>query len=66
VTSITFAAVIATIMFFCFERTRGFGVIGVFALIAIKPFLFTTLFVFLAIMYLYATQKWRNNHALFK
>ena len=65
-TSIVFAAVIATLLFFAFERTRGFGVIGVFALIAIQPFLFTALFLSLAVLYFYATYKWRKNHAPFK
>ena len=65
-TSIVFAAVIATVLFFCFERTRGYGVIGVFALIAIKPLIFTTFFLTLGLLYLYATHKWRNTHALFK
>lgn len=62
-TSIVFAAVVATVLFFIFERTRGFGVIGVFALIAIHPLIFTILFLFLACLYLYVTQKWRNRHA---
>jgi hypothetical protein len=65
-TSIVFAAVVATVLFFCFERTRGFGVIGVFALIAIKPLLFSILFVTLGLLYLYITNEWRNKHALFK
>lgn len=65
-TSIVFATVIATVLFFAFERTRAFGVIGVFALIALHPLIFTPLFAVLALLYLYVTFKWRNRHALFK
>ena len=65
-TSIVFAAVIATVLFFVFERTRAFGVIGVFALIATKPVAFSAFFLTLALLYLYATYKWRKNHVLFK
>ena len=61
--AIVFAAVVATVLFFFFERTRGFGVMGVFALIAIQPLFFTAFFLTLALIYFYATYKWRNRHA---
>ena len=50
-TSIVFAAVIATVLFFAFERTRGFGVVGVFVLIAIQPLWFTLFFAALGLAY---------------
>lgn len=42
--TITFAFVVATCLFFMFERTRGMGVIGVFVLLCINPLLFSALF----------------------
>lgn len=42
--TITFAFVVATALFFVFERTRGMGVIGVFVLLCINPLLFSALF----------------------
>lgn len=56
-TSIVFAAVIATVLFFLFERTRGFGVIGVFTLIAIEPIWFSILFGAIGLTYLYLQMK---------
>lgn len=60
--SVVFAAVIATVMFFLFERTRGFGVIGVFALIAINPILFAVVFVIVGGLYLFLIHKWRKRN----
>lgn len=42
--TITFAFVVATALFFVFERTRGMGVIGVFVLLCINPLFFSALF----------------------
>jgi len=42
--TITFAFVVATALFFVFERTRGMGVVGVFVLLCINPLLFSGLF----------------------
>ena len=42
--TITFAFVVATCLFFLFERTRWMGVIGVFVLLCINPLLFSALF----------------------
>ncbi len=41
--TITFAFVVATSLFFLFERTRWLGVIGVFVLLCISPLLFSAL-----------------------
>ena len=41
--TITFAFVVATALFFLFERTRWMGVVGVFVLLCINPLLFTGL-----------------------
>ena len=41
--TITFAFVVATTLFFLFERTRWMGVVGVFVLLCINPLLFTGL-----------------------
>ena len=57
VASITYAAVIATVLFLLFERTRAFGVIGVFVLISTRPVLFSLLFVSLAILYITTKPK---------
>ena len=59
--SIVFAAVIATTLFFCFERTRGFGVIGVFALIAIQPVWFSIFFGAIGLTYLYIKMKRKQS-----
>ena len=37
--SVSFAFVVATILFFCFERTRWMGIVAVFVLLCINPFL---------------------------
>lgn len=37
--TISFAFLVATILFFCFERTRWMGVVAVFVLLCINPFL---------------------------
>lgn len=42
--TITFVFVVATALFFVFERTRGMGVVGVFVLLCINPLLFSGLF----------------------
>ena len=42
--TITFAFVVATALFFLFERTRWMGVVGVFVLLCINPLFFTGLF----------------------
>jgi hypothetical protein len=36
---LSFAFVVATILFFCFERTRVFGVVAVVALLCLNPLL---------------------------
>jgi hypothetical protein len=38
--TVTFAFVVATLLFFCFERTRWMGVVGVFVLLCIDPLFF--------------------------
>lgn len=38
--TISFAFVVATALFFLFERTRWMGVVGVFVLLCIHPLLF--------------------------
>ncbi|MGA7181612.1 MAG: hypothetical protein WBX11_18795 [Thiobacillaceae bacterium] len=43
--TITFAFVVATALFFLFERTRWMGVVGVFVLLRINPMLFTGLLI---------------------
>lgn len=57
VTSIVFAAVIATLLFFVFARTRAFGVIGVFALIALQPWIFTPFFALTGAFLIYLKRK---------
>lgn len=37
--SVSFAFVVATILFFCFERTRWMGIVAVFVLLCINPLL---------------------------
>ena len=49
--TITFAFVVATCLFFLFERTRGMGVIGVFVLLCINPLLFTGLLLLAVAIY---------------
>lgn len=51
--SIVFAAVIATVLFLAFERTRAFGIVGIFALIALEPLWFTLFFAFVGLAYLH-------------
>lgn len=43
--TVTFAFVVATALFFLFSQTRWMGVIGVFVLLCIHPFLVTALLV---------------------
>ena len=45
--TITFAFVVATALFFLFERTRWMGIVGVFVLLVINPLFFTGLFLLL-------------------
>lgn len=37
--TVSFAFLVATILFFCFERTRWMGVVAVFVLLCIDPLL---------------------------
>ena len=55
--SIVFAAVIATVLLLTFERTRGFGIIGVFALIALQPWFFTPFFALIGALIIYLKRK---------
>lgn len=48
--SISFAFLVATILFFCFERTRWMGIVAVFVLLCIEPFLLIGFVVFLVIV----------------
>lgn len=58
--TITFAFVVATCLFFLFERTRGMGVIGVFVLLCINPLLFTGLLLLGVAVYFIFLR--RTNH----
>jgi hypothetical protein len=61
--TVTFAFVVATALFFLFERTRWMGVVGVFVLLCINPLLFTGLLVLAgAGVALYLTFYRRNHH----
>ena len=57
--TITFAFVVATGLFFVFERTRGMGVVGVFVLLCINPLVFTGLFLLagVAFYFIYVRRK---------
>lgn len=59
--TITFAFVVATGLFFLFERTRGMGVIGVFVLLCINPLLFTGLLLLAGGAAYFFLQR-RNDH----
>ena len=47
--TVSFAFLVATILFFCFERTRWMGVVAVFVLLCINPFLVVGFVFFLVI-----------------
>jgi hypothetical protein len=47
--TVSFAFLVATILFFCFERTRWMGVVAVFVLLCINPFLVVGFVVLLVI-----------------
>ena len=55
--SVIFAAITATLAFLAFERTRAFGIIGVFILLALKPIWFSPLFGAVTLAYLYFKMK---------
>jgi len=48
--TVTLAALVATILFFCFERTRWMGVIAVFVLLCIAPVLVLGFVVLLVVL----------------
>ena len=62
--TITFAFVVATCLFFLFERTRGMGVIGVFVLLCINPLFFTALLLIVAGAVIYFIYLRRTKHEL--
>jgi UDP-N-acetylmuramyl pentapeptide phosphotransferase/UDP-N-acetylglucosamine-1-phosphate transferase len=51
--SLIFAAVVATLAFLAFDRTRAFGIVGVFVLLALEPVWFSVLFAGAGLAYLY-------------
>jgi len=59
--TITFAFVVATALFFLFDRTRWMGVVGVFVLLIINPLFFTGLFLLLGVAF-YITFLRSNKH----
>lgn len=63
--TITFAFVVATCLFFLFERTRWMGVVGVFVLLCINPLLFTGLLLLAGGAAYFFLQR-RNDHELRK
>ena len=62
--TITFAFVVATALFFVFERTRGMGVIGVFVLLCINPLFFTGLLLLVGSVVIYFIYLRRTKHEL--
>ena len=60
--TITFAFVVATALFFLFDRTRWMGVIGVFVLLCIHPLFFTGLFLLLGVAFYFIFLR-SNKHA---
>ena len=61
--TITFAFVVATALFFLFDRTRWMGVVGVFVLLCIKPLFFTGLLLIAGVA-LYFIFFRRKHHVL--
>lgn len=55
--TITFAFVVATCLFFLFERTRGLGVVGVFVLLCINPLVFYALFLLAGIVHYFLLRR---------
>lgn len=47
--TVSFAFVLATLLFFCFERTRWMGIVGVFILFCIAPLFLLGLLVLVAV-----------------
>lgn len=60
--TITFAFVVATCLFFLFERTRGMGVIGVFVLLCINPLFFSALLLIVGGAVVYFILQRRAKH----
>ena len=63
--TVAFAFVMATAMFFIFERTRWMGIVGVFVLLCINPFLFGALLLLIGGS-ISVVLFWRKIHAVFK
>ena len=61
--TITFAFVVATALFFLFDRTRWMGVIGVFVLLCIHPLFFTGLFLLAGVAFYFIFLR-SNKHGL--
>ena len=59
--TITFAFVVATALFFLFDRTRWMGVIGVFVLLIINPLFFTGLFLLLGVAFYFIFLRSNKN-----
>jgi hypothetical protein len=49
--SVTFAFLVATVLFFCFRNTRWMGVLGVFVLLTINPVVFGALLIVALLIY---------------
>ena len=63
--TVTFAFVVATALFFLFERTRWMGVIGVFVLLCINPLLFGGLLLLAGVAFYFLYYR-RSLHVLSK
>lgn len=48
--TVSFAFLVATVLFFCFERTRWMGIVAVFVLLCINPFLVFGIVVLLVLL----------------
>jgi hypothetical protein len=59
--TITFAFVVATALFFLFERTRWMGVVGVFVLLCINPLFFTGLFLLAGVAFYFIFIRSRKH-----
>ena len=58
---VTFAFVVATVLFFCFERTRWMGIVGVFLLLCINPLFVVGLVLLLVLAGFYVFARRKRN-----
>lgn len=60
--TVTFAFVVATCLFFLFERSRWMGVVGVFVLLCIHPLFFSAVLLIVGGAVIYFIYLRRANH----